>query len=59
MTHYERYCELQDQLWDIQYENNDEESPEEDAILDQMDDIWWKLSVEEQAHFDVPRSKRR
>ena len=30
-----------------------EDSPEEDALLDEADDIWWRLSPEERAYINT------
>ena len=36
-------------LWDVRWRTQGEESPEEEALLDEMDDAWMALSREEQA----------
>jgi hypothetical protein len=33
-------------LWYTRWRHEGNESPEEDAILDEMDEAWWKLSEE-------------
>ena len=41
-----RYLELEEKLFAWRAEHP-EDTPEEDAILDEMDDAWWKLTDDE------------
>ena len=43
------YRQLERRLWLIRWRNAGEESVEEDAVLDEMDRTWMKLSEREQA----------
>lgn len=45
MKYRERECEL----LRVRELHRDQDSPEEDAILDQMDVLWYELSDEEKA----------
>ncbi len=40
----EQYLELHDKLEAVRCLYGDKESDEEDRILEEMDDVWWKLS---------------
>jgi len=42
-----QYLGLTAQLLAIREANNDEESAEEDAILDKMDPLWWGMTSKE------------
>jgi len=44
-----RYRELELRLWMTRWKHEGEESAEEDAILDEMDDTWMNLTDDEQA----------
>jgi hypothetical protein len=44
-----RYRELELRLWMTRWQQEGEESEEEDAILDEMDDAWMNLTDDEQA----------
>lgn len=41
------YRSLELRLWHIRWRHEEEESPEEDAILDEMERAWLKLNDEE------------
>lgn len=41
------YLELQKGLVRIRWMHQGTESPEEDALLDEMDAVWWQLTDEE------------
>ena len=42
------YRQLERRLWMVRWSNEGRESPEEDATLDEMEEIWLHLSDEEQ-----------
>jgi hypothetical protein len=42
-----QYRELELRLWMIRWKHEEQESAEEDAILDDMEDTWMKLTEEE------------
>jgi len=56
-----KYRELDWRLDSIRDENGGTSSPEEDAILEEMDECWWTLSDAERARFGGPsqRPKKR
>jgi hypothetical protein len=41
------YRSLELRLWDARWRHAGDESPEEDAILDEMDQVWLRLSEDE------------
>lgn len=41
------YLEKSRELDEVRSRNKGEESPEEDEILEQLDDLWWALTSEE------------
>ena len=43
------YRQLERRLWMVRWRHEEAESAEEDAILDEMDDTWMKLTEDEQA----------
>ncbi len=43
------YRQLERRLWMVRWRHEGEESPEEDAILDEMDEKWMNLTDAEQA----------
>ena len=43
------YRQLERRLWMVRWRHEGEESVEEDAILDEMDDTWMNLTEDEQA----------
>lgn len=43
------YRQLERRLWMVRWRHEGQESVEEDAILDEMDDIWMNLTDDEQA----------
>jgi hypothetical protein len=49
---YLQYQALRRKLRFIRWTNNGYDSEEEDAVLDEMDDVWWKLSESERAKID-------
>lgn len=53
-----RYRELEQRLFAVRRKNNDAESPEEDAILDAMDPVWWELTEEERVGINLQKSRR-
>lgn len=56
IDHYEK---LNERLAQVRRLNNNEESKEEDLILDQMDLIWIKLNDEEKSKLNTKTSKHR
>lgn len=44
---FSRYRELEEQLVRIRWMYQGMESDEEDAILEEMDEVWWRLTEEE------------
>ena len=44
-----QYRQLERRLWMTRWQHEDEESAEEDAILDEMEDAWSKLSEDERS----------
>ncbi len=51
-----RYRELERFLWFIRFEGKDE-SVEEDVVLDEMDAVWARLTVEQRAALDAEASR--
>jgi hypothetical protein len=47
-----RYRELEQQLCLVRWINQGLESESEDALLDQMEDLWWKLDPSERKILD-------
>ena len=45
----QRYRVLRARLVAVRASHGDEDSAEEDQVLDEMDDVWWQLSAEEHA----------
>lgn len=48
MSEFEKYLDLEQKLLEIRIKNGPTDSEEEDNILDEMDEVWWNLSSEEQ-----------
>ena len=48
-NHLALYRLLERRLWVARWRREGEESAEEDAILDEMDGVWWKLSEDERS----------
>ena len=48
MTTLELYRSLEAELLRVRLKNNDQESKEEDEILDSMDSVWYNLDEDEQ-----------
>jgi len=46
---YTKYTALEQKLYKLRRANGDVESPEEDAIIDAMDPLWWEMSDDERA----------
>ena len=47
MTNLEKYQQMLKKLAEIRKKHNQQESDEEDALLDEMDVIWYKLTEDE------------
>lgn len=58
MTPYEHYRELERKLIHTRWLHRGLDSPDEDALLEAMDEMWWKMTVEERERIDAepPRS---
>ncbi len=52
-----RYLELERQLLAWRREHP-EDSPEEDTLLEQMDDAWWAMSAQEREWVNARASRR-
>lgn len=54
----DRYRRLEDDLVFVRWVNQGLESDKEDAILDEMDEVWWDLDDQERALIEAtpPRS---
>ena len=48
-VHLVHYRVLEQRLSVTRWRRAGKESPEEDAILDEMDSVWWKLSEDERS----------
>jgi len=46
---FEKYRRLQDKLIWIRWQHLGHESDEEDALLEEMDGVWWSLTGDERA----------
>jgi len=44
-----RYRQLERRLWMARWKHGEQESAQEDALLDEMEDVWTKLTADEQA----------
>lgn len=58
MNPYERYRELERKLIHVRWLHRGLDSSEEEALLEEMDAAWWKMSEEQRARIDAepPRS---
>lgn len=54
MSPIERWLKLEKDLIAIRLKNGTKDSPEEDAILDEMDFAWWDMTEAEQDEIDKP-----
>ena len=48
MSLVEKYKELDQKMFELRMRIGPIDSPEEDALIDEMDEIWYALSTEEQ-----------
>lgn len=48
------YLKLERELRELRHKNGDTESAEEDALLDLMDDAWYKLTPQDRSFLDNP-----
>lgn len=57
-TALERYRRLEDDLVFLRWVNRGLESPAEDDLLDEMEEVWWQLDDQERAAVEAspPRS---
>lgn len=46
-TVFERYMEKSRELDSVRKWHGGKESPEEDSLLEELDELWWELSKEE------------
>jgi len=51
------YRQLERRLWMVRWRHEEAESAEEDAILDEMQDTWMKLTEDEQALLRLERPR--
>ena len=49
----EEYLEKSRELDELKARNEGEESPEEDELLEQMDELWWGLTEEEKTRAET------
>lgn len=59
MTALEQYRAAEARLHEIRRKNGGEESSEEDALLDEMDILWYALSKEEIAQLECEVAEKR
>jgi hypothetical protein len=57
MTAYDRYRTLLRKLVLVRAQHPEGSSPEEDALLDMMDEVWWEMSPGERSALDAERAK--
>ncbi len=55
---FKKYRDLQKKLTWIRWSHLGHESDEEDALLDEMDVVWWKLSDPERAKISSEPSRK-
>lgn len=48
-----RYREFQRQLQYVRWKNRGQESREEDALLEEMDDAWWSMEEDERVRVNA------
>lgn len=54
---YIQYRQLEEQLIKVRDANDGRESAKEDALLDQMDDVWWSLSEDDRRRLQAEPPK--
>jgi hypothetical protein len=55
MTNLELYKQLEQKLREVRIANDDKESPQEDAILDEMETVWFDMTIEEHHLIETAR----
>ncbi|MBU8896647.1 hypothetical protein DRW03_34440 [Corallococcus sp. H22C18031201] len=57
MTAYDKYRALLRKLGLVRAQHSGRDSPEEDALLDAMDEVWWEMSEAERSALDEERAR--
>ena len=52
----QKYYDLERKMLDLGQQNEGQDSLEEDALLDEMDRVWWQLSELERSEIDEARA---